>query len=704
MSFLHPLFLLGALAVAIPVVLHLARRRTRKEIPFGSLMFLAPTAPRFEARKQLEHWLLLALRCLAVALLAAALARPFLDRVMPPAAAAGVGERVVLLVDTSASMKRGGLWNDAVARARARLERARPNDRLAVMTFGRQVETLIGFDGWAALAATERARDLGDRLAALAPGWGGTELGRALVAAAEAIVDDQGQDATGVGRVVVVSDLQEGSRLEALSGIQWPLGVALELETVGGGGATNAGLHALPERDTAAAEAAPLRVRVSNARAGGAERFRLRWEDGGGSESAEVKVAPGASQVVPAPVRSDRQARGALVIAGDDHDFDNRLFVAPSAPAPVRILYMGGDDGSDAQGPLFYLRRAFPATRRLVPEIVARRPGDRDLAAAAAGAHLLVAATALPPAAVAAVREHLARGRSALLVLDGPAAAATVGQLAGGGDLGATEVAGAQAGAGYALLSQVDLGHPLLAAFADPRFGDFTKIRFWKHRRLDDRRLPGARVLARFDDGSPAWLTVAVGKGALMVMTSGWHPADSQLALSSKMVPLLHAILESSAGLDSGQGQFSVGDAVALPATARAERRVRKPDGAVTVLPAEATAFTETDVPGLYTLESGDAARTFAVNLDPAESATAPLAPEALERFGLLPGKLRDGAAAPAADAQTQAAARQVAERRAFQVRLEGQQRLWRWVVLAMLMVLLFETWLAAFMARRVRA
>ena len=42
--------------------------------------------------------------------------------------------------------------------------------------------------------------------------------------------------------------------------------------------------------------------------------------------------------------------------------------------------------------------------------------------------------------------------------------------------------------ANYAMFGQMDFTHPLFAPFSDPRFGDFTKIRFWKHRKLRDRQ------------------------------------------------------------------------------------------------------------------------------------------------------------------------------------------------------------------------
>src|SRR5437667_954282 len=100
MSFLTPLFLLGALAVAFPVVFHLIRRTTRERTPFSSLMFLQPSPPRLTRRSRLEHLLLLCLRCAVLCLLAMGFARPFVKKAINPEPSAGA-RRIVVLVDTS---------------------------------------------------------------------------------------------------------------------------------------------------------------------------------------------------------------------------------------------------------------------------------------------------------------------------------------------------------------------------------------------------------------------------------------------------------------------------------------------------------------------------------------------------------------------------------------------------------------------------
>src|SRR5688572_3438295 len=77
MSFLAPLFLLGALAVGLPILFHLIRRTPTIQQRFSSLMFLAPSPPQLSRRSRLDKILLLILRCLIVCLLAFAFARPF---------------------------------------------------------------------------------------------------------------------------------------------------------------------------------------------------------------------------------------------------------------------------------------------------------------------------------------------------------------------------------------------------------------------------------------------------------------------------------------------------------------------------------------------------------------------------------------------------------------------------------------------------
>jgi hypothetical protein len=245
----------------------------------------------------------------------------------------------------------------------------------------------------------------------------------------------------------------------------------------------------------------------------------------------------------------------------------------------------------------------------------------------------------------------------------------------------------------YTMLAEIEFDHPLLAPFADPRFADFTHIHFWQHRRVALARLPGARVLARLDNDAPAWFDVPVGKGTLLVWTSGWHPADSDLALSSKFAPLLYSILEYGGTRADRQGQYAIGDTVPLPATTMSqanERQVLKPDGSVVTLEPDQETFGETDQPGIYTLQSAGETQQFAINLPADESRTDPLPIEDLETLGVAigPTTIRTRAQTEQASAQSSLS------------EMESRQKLWRWILIATLALLCVEIWLSGWLTR----
>src|SRR5687768_8053988 len=104
LQFLVPAFLAGLAALAIPIVVHLTRKERTKVVPFPSLMFLRRVPFRDDSKRRIHHWMLLALRALAVMLIVAAFARPFLDRSNLLASAGSGPREVVVLVDRSYSM------------------------------------------------------------------------------------------------------------------------------------------------------------------------------------------------------------------------------------------------------------------------------------------------------------------------------------------------------------------------------------------------------------------------------------------------------------------------------------------------------------------------------------------------------------------------------------------------------------------------
>ena len=120
LSFLSPLFLVGAAAAAVPVVLHLLKREPEARVKFAAVKLLKQAPVEHTQKRHLRELLLLALRVAALVLLAFAFARPF----FPASAVSASGGITIVALDTSYSLSAPGqfdrarqLAKDAVARA-----------------------------------------------------------------------------------------------------------------------------------------------------------------------------------------------------------------------------------------------------------------------------------------------------------------------------------------------------------------------------------------------------------------------------------------------------------------------------------------------------------------------------------------------------------------------------------------------------------
>ncbi|MFP5378300.1 MAG: vWA domain-containing protein, partial [Vicinamibacteria bacterium] len=351
MSFLAPLFLLGALAVAVPIALHLFSRRTDRVVPFTAVRLLRGAPVEEQSRRRLRELVLLALRVSALLLLALAFARPYF---------AGADSRwttpiTVVAVDTSMSVSGRGQFDEARALARQAIEEAPSTHLVAVVRFDDH--------------ATEVAPPLPDRGTALAavaqltPGAGGTRFRTALARASELI------GPTG-GRLVVVTDAQQGG-WDASDEGSVPDGVEIEVRRVppppGNLAVTSVtrapdGILAVVHNYGERRLRVPVRVSIDGAPAG---------------ETA-IDIAPLASGearfTMPVP------PRGGVEVAIEDEDGyagDNRRFLVLDAPPEVPVLVVVGEAVLSNAG--LYVQRALEAAGGEAPfavEIVEGRRFD----------------------------------------------------------------------------------------------------------------------------------------------------------------------------------------------------------------------------------------------------------------------------------------------------------------------------------------
>src|ERR1700722_16646026 len=104
MPFLNSAFLAALGLVAIPLLIHLIRRRKLRVIQWAAMEFLLQSQRKQKRRLQIEEIILLLLRMLIVALAALAFARPVLRSLGIPLLSQNSRVYAIIVLDNSYSM------------------------------------------------------------------------------------------------------------------------------------------------------------------------------------------------------------------------------------------------------------------------------------------------------------------------------------------------------------------------------------------------------------------------------------------------------------------------------------------------------------------------------------------------------------------------------------------------------------------------
>ena len=685
MAFLTPLFLAALAAIGAPVLLHMIQRQRTEVVEFPSLMFVRKVPFHSLRRQRIRHWLLLLLRCAALALLIAAFARPFLRSTA--LAVAGGGREVVILLDRSWSMAWGDRWDRAQAAARGVVQGLGPDDRA----------TVVRFDS----GAEAGARSTNDRASLLAAidgaevGAGTTRFGPALQLA-QGILEDSDQPRL---EVVLVSDFQR-TGVDSAANVLLPPGTALTPMVVGGEEeAANVGVAGVSvQRDTfAGAERATVTARLANRGSEPVERTRAALElNGYELEALPAAVeAAGTASVTFAPFTIEDTAMPVSVrVQADALPPDDVLHFLVSPGDVVTVLIVGSPGAPESS---LYLQRALAIGSSPSFTPVVRPVDELTVEDVEAASVVVLNDVGLPSGALGDAITRSVRAGGGLWIVLGE-------QMRWpGGDVevlpGAVGEPADRDGRG-GVLGFVDYTHPVFELFGTPRSGDLTTPRFFRYRPLDPAA--DAAVLARYDNGDAALVERRLGDGRVLAWTSTLDSFWNDVALQPIYLPLVHRTAEylaayrpPTASLTAGQvldlGQYPGADGLDL---AGGNLVVRDPsDDRVPVGSGGRdgrSGFIDLVEPGFYEIRDVDAADSsvvrVAVNVDLAESNLAAADPQ--ELAAAVTGR--------AAAGQPAAAARELPPED-----LERRQTLWWYLMIGALGFLAAETVMSNRLSRR---
>jgi hypothetical protein len=672
MSFLNPLFLLGLVAVAAPIIVHLVRRTKAPRIEFPSLMFVRRVPQRTIRKRMVQNWLLLFLRCLAFLLLALAFVRPYFGS---DAANDAQGRRAnVILLDTSFSMRFGNRFEQAKQRAKSIIEQANGNETFALISFGQSYETQSKF--------TNDAAKVKAAIDAVPVGSSATDYVQALRGATELFKEASQKEK----RIVLISDFQAAGRNPAETAFQ--VGKEIKLQTVDVGEQNTANL-AVTDIGAQPLIYQPkysdkLTARIANfgdeAREGVRVEFLLNER---GVEKRELKIpAHDAATVEFTGFNLNEGANQCVIqVEGDNFPFDNKFHFTLRREEQLKALLI--ETAGRGRSESFYLRSALTTGENLPFNLEVKTAGSVSPTEISKYRVVIVNDAVVNPALATSLIKFV-EGGGGLIIAAGPHTDAGTFNQAFSGVAPAKLEEVVQLRGDYVTMSEIKTDHPVFEVFRQS--GRLASARVFGYHKATLRQ--GAAVLARYEDGNPALIEATQGTGKMLLFTSTFDASWNDLPLTPLYLPLVRQMTrflgerETRAWNPIGQS-FTVAaakdgslPAVDTPAGERLTERKQTATGELIVNAKE---------PGFYRLRYAEKSDFAAVNVDTKESDLTKLN---LDEFI---------ASVTGADPNAQTAT--VGNEKLTNEEVESRQRVWWWLLVVALLLFLTE----AILSRRTR-
>jgi Aerotolerance regulator N-terminal/von Willebrand factor type A domain len=673
MAFLNPIFLLGAIAAGLPVLVHLVRRTRAPRVQFPSLMFLRKIEQKTIRRRKLRNLLLLLMRCAALLLLAFAFSRPFFTG-STSVSAAGDHISTVILVDGSYSMRYGEVFNRARQSARNFINEAGSDEHLAVVLFSKNYQVLMPLKADRGEATTV--------VDAMQPGLDSTDYLQAIQAA-DAILKDAGR---GQHRIYLISDFQDAGWNRAAPPVKIAADVKLFPIDVSDAKAANLAVSGV------AADAVVYAQKYAGKAVAGISNFGTEDVDNAAIEMKlndlpverkPLKLNAGGTQNVEftsfnVPEGSNRAT---VEVTGDTFALDNKFFFTIRRDNQTRVLAI--ETAGRGRSESFFLQQSLAAGENNQHALTVKTAGSvNPTELDPFRVVILNDASGISEGLASALKTFVERGGGLILAAAKHTDADEFNRLFG-------SIAPAQLGEvvqtrGYALMSQVKTDHPIFGVFA--RSGRLTSTRVYGYHRATAKE--GSLTIAALDDGNPIVVEGSAGRGKVLLVTTTLDTSWNDLPLTPMFLPLMRQMLEYLGGREAASS-YTIGQAFTTPADKDGSLPAVDSPGGKRVDDTRTNSSGEQSLDaseiGFYRLRYRDRDEFVAVNLDTKESDLTKLNVEELVA-GISPSP-------EDANAQPAQSSRLTAEEK------ESRQRLWLPLLLTALALFLGE----AVIARRIR-
>jgi hypothetical protein len=555
MSLLNPLFLVGALAAAVPILLHLIRREHARKLEFPTLMFLRKISKKTIRYQKLRHLLLLLLRVLALLLIVLAFARPYSQSAQAPAAIGRVTIAHIILIDNSMSMGYQDRWDRAKAAASDIVQSSGPGDKFAVLEFSDKTTALtqLTTNSSEALSQIKSGVELSDQT---------TRYGQALRAAEKFAMD------SGTGKRVIhlISDFQKSGWADEEQDFRLGAGMEIQCFDVGVDDFSNLAIREV--RVIEADAGAGMIIKASPVNFGVRDRKNTRLSlflDGRMIAEKRVDLPKGTSQGVEFQIPGLIAGVHPVVIEIEDPELarDNRFYMTLESRGKTPVLVVENADAGKRSPASFFLSNAL--------NIDALSPYKLTVASTqglAISGELVIwnNASGGDQNLQKKLQDFVRSGGGLAIVLADSSRFADFNRSFGAwlpvkAEASPESPRGARPADNYVLMTNVKMDHPVFLPFAKPHSGNFSSARFFNHAKL--KVGPGAETPATFDNGDPAVVTMDIGKGRVLVFASSADEESNDLPLKPVYAPLWQQMLRFLENFREKRRWLEVGDAMA---------------------------------------------------------------------------------------------------------------------------------------------
>ena len=671
MSFLTPLFFLGAAALAAPILVHLVRRTRARRIQFPALVFVRQVPQRTIRRRTLHNLLLLLIRCLAILLIVIAFTRPFFSNKSSAKTTAGAGATVIL-IDDSLSMRRDQLFGDAQSKAESATDSARTDEQIALVSFDKRYTVVNRFVG-----DKNRIR-FGIR--SLSAGWDGTDYEQAL-RGAEALLADL--KTSGSKKIVMISDFQATGWSQANATFKLANDTQLTTLDVGGSNPpSNVAVTNVEAHGTVFGQKYldNLAVHLSNFSDSPKDHLQVDFQINDQTvEKRELSLNSRETKVVEFTGfnLNDGANRCTIEINSGDFPLDNRFYFTLRREVQAKGLIV--ESSTRGRSDSLHLQSALTTNDDLPFSFTLKTSGAVDPTSIAEYSLVILNdAGMISPGLADSLAKFVTNGGQ-LIISTGPRTEVNSFPPALQQVMPATLTESVQTKAGETVaISDVKFDHPIFEVFQESgRLAAAHVIGYFR-----SQPAANASVLARFEDGSPALLESRTGKGRVLLFTSSLGPSWNDLPLMPLYLPFVHQMVryagsrEESSWYELGETfrvakEQSAVPAVDTPTGTRLTENRLTPDGDVLVTGRE---------PGFYRLRYSARPDFAAVDVDGSEGDFTKL------DFGQFVAGVTGGAG----NAESSEANRKLSNEE-----VEGRQKVWWSLLFIALLLLLTESVLA---------